>query len=135
MAINASKIGIQKFVYKAGAGDVTFEGEDVLIEESDAAALTTTLKVNTAKGTERKQGNKVNALIFKETGSTSSANAAAVETDDGNLNNFEIWQLGSSSADVTWANINLIVEEEAVTLDPEGNPSGFKFSARSVVAA
>lgn len=132
MAIDVTKLGIEKFVYKADAGDITFNGEDVLVEDSDAAALTTTIKANTAKGTERKQGNKVNALIFKHVGTSV---ATSVNTDDGNLNNFEIWQLGSASADVTWANVNLIVEEEGITLDPEGTPSGIKYSARSVVAA
>lgn len=129
MALTGDKVGIDKFVYKADAADITFNGEDIIFANSDDAAVITGIFNNTAKGSERKQGNKVHEVTFHHVGTSVLSD---VETDDGNLNDFEIFQLGSASADDTWSNVNLVCTEERATIDPEGDPGGQVYRARVV---
>ena len=119
MAFTTTKHGIEQLVYSADAGDVTFNGEDILLDNTTAATIERILQ-NTAKGTERKQGNKKFSFEFMHTGSTAASNMAAVETDEGNLNNFAFWQESSISADHTESDVNLVVVREEYSADPEG---------------
>ncbi|MCP9289987.1 hypothetical protein [Gracilimonas sediminicola] len=132
MALVASKIGIEKFVYKADAADITFNGEDIIFPNSDDAAVIQRIIIGTAKGSERTTGNKIHEITFQHVGTSVLSD---VETDDGNLNDFEIWQLGSTSADETFSNVNLVCVEERAMVDPESEDMGGQIYRARVVSA
>lgn len=132
MPFTSTKHGIEQLVYAADAGDVTFNGEDILLDNTSEMTIERILQ-NTAKGTERKQGNKIFQFEFMHTGSSAATNMAAVETDEGNLNDFEVWQNGSSSADHTESDVNLVVVREVYATDPEG-VSGVIYRAKHIGA-
>jgi hypothetical protein len=132
MPFSTAKHGIEQLVYSADAGDVTFNGEDILLDNTSEITIERILQA-TAKGTERKQGNKPFEFEFMHTGSSAASNMAAVETDEGNLNDFAVWQEGSGSADHTESDVNLVVVREVYAADPEG-VSGVVYRAKHIGA-
>lgn len=104
--------GIEKLVYKATAGDVTINGEDL---NNEGEAVIEKLVSQTAKGTVNRTGNKRFDHTFMHKGTSVKA---AIEADEGNLNDLEIWFLGSGSADHTIPSLDLIWQDRLL-FDPE----------------
>ena len=117
----ADKSGIEKLVYKATAGDVTIAGEKL---EANGELIVEKLVRNTARGTIDRTGNKqVDFEIFCSDNSLISA----IEADEGNLNDLEIYQLGNDTAtpDETLPSLDLIVHDRG-DFDPASDTgSGF----------
>ena len=130
MAITANKIGIEKLTYNADAGLITFNGEDIIFANSSDAYTVERIITDTAKGTERRQGNKTNLIEFFHVG---ASQLSAVDADEGNINTMSIFQLGSNSADDTF-DCNLVVVSERATVDPSGDQSGILYRAKLVQA-
>lgn len=103
----ADKSGIEKLVYKATAGDVTIAGEKL---EANGELIVEKLVRNTARGTIDRTGNKqVDFDIF----CSDSSLLAPIESDEGNLNDIEIYQLGNttSTPDKVIPSLDLITNE------------------------
>lgn len=103
----ADKSGIEKLVYKATAGDVTIAGEKL---EANGELIVEKLVRNTARGTIDRTGNKqVDFEIF----CSDSSLLAPIESDEGNLNDIEIYQLGNttSTPDKVIPSLDLITNE------------------------
>lgn len=109
--------GIEKLVYKADGGDVTIPGEKLA---TDVTPTIEKLIQTTAKGVNRRTGNKrfdVSINYFDDDILTD------LEADEGNLNDLEVWMLGSASADHTIPSIDIIATERMV-FDPEAEDEG-----------
>lgn len=104
--------GIEKLVYKATAGDITIAGEDI---NAEGEAVIEKLVRQTAKGTISKTGNKRFDHTFMVAG---TSNKSAIEADEGDLNNLEVWFLGSASADHTIPDVDLFWTDRMI-FDPE----------------
>lgn len=112
-----SKTGIEKLVYKATGGDITIPGEKLA---ADAAPVIEKLTGTTARGTNRRTGNKRFDATFTY---LDDDILTALEADEGNLNDLEIWMLGSIAADHTIPAIDLIATER-IDADPESETGG-----------
>ena len=103
----SDKSGIEKLVYKATAGDITIAGEKL---EASGELIVEKLVRNTARGTIDRTGNKqVDFEIF----CSDSSLLAPIESDEGNLNDIEIYQLGNttSTPDKVIPSLDLITNE------------------------
>lgn len=103
----SDKSGIEKLVYKATAGDITIPGEKL---EASGELIVEKLVRNTARGTIDRTGNKqVDFEIF----CSDSSLLAPIESDEGNLNDIEIYQLGNatSTPDKVIPSLDLITNE------------------------
>lgn len=131
MAVTASKIGIEKLTYDTTSGvTLTFNGHDIIFANSSDAYTVERIITDTAKGTERRQGNKTHLIEFFHVG---TSHVSAVDADEGNINTMSIFQLGSTNADDTF-DCNLVVVSERATVDPASDPSGVLYRAKLVKA-
>lgn len=111
------KTGIEKLVYKATAGDITIPGNELA---GDGELILEKLVRNTSKGTLNRTGNK---RVDFEIQCFDPSLLTSIEADEGNLNSLEIWQLGSTIADETIADTELIANPIA-DFDPESDTGG-----------
>ncbi len=103
--------GIEKLVYKATAGDIEIPGQNLA---NEGEALIEKLVRESAKGTINRTGNKRFDHTFDYLGDDVKAD---IEADEGNLNDLEVWYLGSASADVTIPDVELMWHDRLV-FDP-----------------
>lgn len=118
------KAGIEKMVYDATAGAVNLLAEHM---NTDFSTVIDKLTTSTARGTERPTGNKSVDFTFMY---FDTSVRSAIESDEGDLNSLEIWQLGSTSADETIPDVELIVQD-SIEADPDADqPSGLEIQVR-----
>jgi hypothetical protein len=131
MALDPTKTGYEKIVYKADAGDITFLAHELFMDDTTDFVETFNM-VATAAGTERSQGNSGKEMSIFHVG---TSKRAAVVADYGNVNDLEIYQQGNttSTADIVFA-CDLMLEEVIARKDPNGAPSGIKYKAYRVNA-
>src|SRR5699024_6595681 len=108
----ANKAGIEKLVYQATAGPIELLAQNM---GTDFEAVIEKITANTARGTLRRTGNKMVDFTFNY---YDSSILSDLEADENNVNDLEIWQLGSASADGTIPDVELIAQERIVG-DPE----------------
>lgn len=114
-----SQPGINKLVYKATAGDINIAGEKLA---TDIQPTIEKLVQTTAKGVSRRTGNK----RFDESINYFDDDILAdLETDEGNLNNLEVYLLGNDTAtpDHTIPEMEIIASER-MNFDPEAEDEG-----------
>lgn len=111
MAIT-DKAGIEKLVWNVSS-PITLDGDELAPEDELAIER---LVQKSARGTETKQGNKRVEVEIKY---RDPSIASSIETEDGNMADLEIWQLGSSSADETVPSLGIQLLREVIQMDPE----------------
>lgn len=109
--------GIEKLVYNADAGAINIPGEKL---NTIAESVIEKLVRQSAKGNISRTGNKRFDETFQYIGTDIKS---AIEADEGNLNDLEIWFLGSTAADHTIPALDLIWSDRMI-FDPEAEDEG-----------
>lgn len=106
-------------IYKADGGEITIASEKL---DTDVQPMIEKLVHGTARGTNKRTGNK----RFDETFTYFDNDILSdLETDEGNLNNLEIYMFGNTTntPDHTVPNVDVIASERMV-FDPEAEDEG-----------